>query len=310
MNCTVAIPCRTDEPALGRTLAQVWEGWRVGGGSDAGCLEVLVCLNGPDVPNSRAHDDLVGFATGHGCAVVRAEAEVGDAVGDAVVVRLVVLAEPGKARAWNALRRHVRTDVVLFADADVSIGDGTVGRLLSALAGAPDAILATPRTGCLARDTWFESVMAAPYGVAFPNLSGQLYAARTDALPPAMPETLIEPERWLELVVGPTHVLHVADAHVLVRLPGTFRDFVRQRVRIEMGKVQLRRDLPGLLERSAPQPGLRAALRGLGLGALVRLGIYLMLRAGCHAIAALTYRSRESPTRWPQAASTKRWEMP
>jgi hypothetical protein len=74
-----------------------------------------------------------------------------------------------------------------------------------------------------------------------------------------------------------------------------------------MGKVQLRRDFPGLLERSAPQPGARRAWRSLGLGALARLGVYLALREACHVVAACRHRSVEQPSAWPQATSTKEW---
>src|SRR5207249_1181835 len=80
----------------------------------------------------------------------------------------------------------------------------------------------------------------------------QLYAARLGALPAAMPEDLIEPERWLELMVGRDGLVRVPEARVAVRLPATLGDFCRQRVRIEMGKVQLAREYPDLAARSAP----------------------------------------------------------
>src|SRR6185436_17647003 len=109
----------------------------------------------------------------------------------------------------------------------------------------------------------FEGIMAAPYAVDFPNLSAQLYAARLAALPAAMPEDLIEPERWLELVLGRERVARVPAAQVTVRLPGTLADFFRQRIRIEMGKVQLAREYPGLTARGAAQPGISAVLASL-----------------------------------------------
>jgi Glycosyl transferase family 2 len=289
---SVAIPCRTDEPALAATLANVWREWEaLAAGRAAAPLDIVVCLNGPDGAAGRAAGDVERFVAGHPESAVH-------------VLRCF---SAGKARAWNALRQHATRPLTIFADADVEIAPGTILRLLEALAAAPDAVLATPRTRCAPRPGLFESVMAAPYAVPFPNLSGQLYAARTAALPPAMPECLLEPERWLELVVGPERVQHVAAASVIVRLPATVRDFVRQRVRIEMGKVQLRRDFPGLLERSAPQPGARRAWRSLGLGALARLGVYLALREACHVAAACRHRSVEQPSAWPQATSTKEW---
>src|SRR5439155_7185333 len=117
------------------------------------------------------------------------------------------------------------------------------------LAVHPAAVLASAKTTCVARPGLFERIMAAPYGVDFPNLSAQLYAARVEALPAAMPEDLIEPERWLELVLGRERLVRVPGVLVAVRLPGTLADFWKQRVRIEMGKVQLAHAYPGLAAR-------------------------------------------------------------
>jgi hypothetical protein len=149
--------------------------------------------------------------------------------------------------------------------------------------------------------------MAAPYGVAFPNLSPQLYAARVAALPGAMPEDLIEPERWLELVVGREQIVHAPAAEVAVRLPGTLPDFFRQRIRIEMGKVQLARQYPGLAARGAPQPRARAAVESLGPAGLARLVAYLGLRSAAHVVAWWRYRRGATAGIWRQAPTTKSW---
>jgi hypothetical protein len=123
-----------------------------------------------------------------------------------------------------------------------------------------------------------------------------------------MPEGLIEPERWLELVLGRERVVRVPAARVAVRLPGSLADFFRQRIRIEMGKVQIAREYPGLGARGAPQPRARAALASLGPAGLARLGAYLALRSVAHAIAWWRYRRGDTAAIWRQAASTKRWD--
>ena len=149
--------------------------------------------------------------------------------------------------------------------------------------------------------------MAAPYGVDFPNLSGQLYAARVAGLPPRMPDDLIEPERWLELAIGAARMVREPDALVVVRLPGSLRDFYRQRIRIEMGKVQLERDYPELARRGNAQPRLRTAVASLGIADLLRLGAYLALRESAHAIARRRYGRQTTADAWVQAGSTKEW---
>src|SRR5207249_3669781 len=102
----------------------------------------------------------------------------------AVVALLTTRA--GKPLAWNVLRCHARAPVAIFFDADVSFAPDAFRLLLAALAEAPGAALASGKTTCAPRPRAFERIMAAPYGVDFPNLSAQLYAARLDTLPAAI----------------------------------------------------------------------------------------------------------------------------
>jgi len=96
-------------------------------------------------------------------------------------------------------------------------------------------------------------------------------------------------------------------ATVTVRLPATLRDFYRQRVRIEMGKVQLEQAYPSLADAGNPQPRLGAALRSLQFREILQLGAYLALRESAHLVARRRYRRRATDGVWIQAASTKEW---
>jgi hypothetical protein len=144
--------------------------------------------------------------------------------------------------------------------------------------------------------------------VDFPNLSPQLYAARTEELPARMPDNLLDPEHWLELTVGAERIVRAPGARVVIRLPATLRDFFRQRVRIEMAKVQLAAEHPHLLGRGAVQPGPAAVLRALRPADLLRLGAYLALRRAAHVVARRRYGSGRTADPWPQAGSTKHWD--
>src|SRR5438046_3046320 len=66
---TLAVPCRSDEPALGRTLAAALASWRRAPASATHRLEVLVCLNGADGPCPRA--DLLAFARAAGAPLAQ-----------------------------------------------------------------------------------------------------------------------------------------------------------------------------------------------------------------------------------------------
>jgi len=303
----LAVPCRTDEPALGSTLSHAQASWECAYPGEP--LEVWVCLNGT-AEGAAAVGDLERFARDVGRPLVRVDCDTCEEVpppGDRPNVVALLTRRAGKAMAWNQLRARARAEVLLFVDADVAFAPETFGRLLSTLAAHPGAAIASPRTVCAPRPTAFERIMAAPYGVTFPNLSPQLYAARRLALPPAMPDDLIEPERWLELAVGAGRIVRAPGAEVAVRLPATLADFFRQRVRIEMGKVQIAHEYPGLAARGARQPGARAALGRLGAVDLGRLGAYLALRASARAVAEWRYRGGRLVGIWRQAASTKQW---
>jgi len=309
---TLAVPCRTDEPALGRTLGAAWTSWRAAPRERQGDIELLVCLNG-DTPGRAALEQLHTFAHSLGAVPQQVDLDAsadGRATPSGAAPHVVALRtrRQGKAPAWNALRQHARGAAMIFMDADVSFAPDAFGLLLTALDGHPDAVLASGKTVCDRRPTLFDGVMAAPYGVDFPNLSPQLYAARTELLPARMPDNLLDPEHWLELTVGAERIVRVPDARVVIRLPATLGDFFRQRVRIEMAKVQLAAEHPGLAGRGAVQPGLAHVLRALGPADLLRLAVYLGLRRAAHAVARRRYARGRTTDLWPQAGSTKRWD--
>jgi hypothetical protein len=309
---TLAVPCRTDEPALGRTLAAARDSWRATSRAPTSRLEALVCLNG-DAPAAPALEQLRAFAGALGVLPREVDLDAAPArsplpPGPAADVVALRTRRPGKAPAWNALRQHAHGATMLFMDADVRFATDAFELLLAALDADPAAVLASGKTVCDARPTLFEGVMAAPYGVDFPNLSPQLYAARIDGLPARMPDNLLDPEHWLELAIGATRIVREPRARVVVRLPATLRDFFRQRVRIEMAKVQLAAEHPHLLGRGTVQPGPAAVLRTLGPADLLRLGAYLALRRTAHIVARRRYWRGRMADPWPQAGSTKRWD--
>ena len=306
----LAVPCRTDEPSLGRTLETALASWRCAPQAARAGLEVVVCLNGTDAPGPRAA--LADFAR-RAQASLAAQAAGAERAAPAPApgtIAVMALHTPrvGKPNAWNVLRAAARAPLALFMDADVGFAPETFGLLLDTLEGHPDAAIATARTTCSPRPGLFESIMAAPYGVEFPNISPQLYAARLSALPATIPEDLLEPERWLELQLGRERVVRAPGAEVAVRLPGTLADFFRQRIRIEMGKVQFAYEYPGIETRGRPQPRLGAVLVSLGPAAGARLGAYVALRSVAHALAWWRYRRGRTAGIWRQAATTKRWD--
>lgn len=311
---TVAIPCRADEPSLGLVIDEVLSNCRRAGFLDGAALEVLVCINGADrqvecapVRALRERCRVHGIPLSEAWVAEEPPARVRGT--DRVVVRVFLTARDGKARAWNLLRTACHGDPVFVCDADVTFSPDAFARLHAGLSADSRLAVYSPKTDCRHDGTLLERIVAVPYRLDFPNLSGQLYAMRPGRVPWPMPEDLIEPERWLELEVGPERVGRDPEARVYVRLTATLADFFRQRVRIEMGKIQLERVYPHLLRRSRPQPGARAAW-ALARREQVALAAYVGLRSVAHAWAWWRYRRGELQGIWRQARTTKRWRRP
>jgi hypothetical protein len=311
---TVAIPCRADEPGLAAVVDAVLANCGAAGFLERSRVELLVCVNGAGAPSdSPPVLALRERCAAHGIPLEEIRLDGGGAPvpvpppARALGARLFLGSAEGKARAWNVLRAAAAGDPVFVCDADVVFSPGAFARLWTALSADPEAVVCSPKTDCRHDGSLLERIVAAPYRLDFPNLSGQLYAMRPRAAPRRMPEDLIEPERWLELAIGPERVRRDPGARVYVRLTTTLRDFFRQRVRIEMGKIQLRRMYPALLARSRPQPGVRAAAR-LPAGDRVRLLSYLSLRGAAHVWAWWRYRVGGIEGIWPQARTTKVWD--
>src|SRR5262245_61787458 len=75
---TLAVPCRTDEPVLGRTLDAAWASWQAAAQAETHILEVIVCLNGP-AADCEALRDLRAFAAAHGTPLAEVDADAAPA---------------------------------------------------------------------------------------------------------------------------------------------------------------------------------------------------------------------------------------
>jgi len=310
---TVAIPCRADEPSLGLVVDEVMANCRRAAFWGRTAIELLVCVNGAQRRrDARPIETFRERCRAHGMPLEEVwlcgEPTPAPATPDAALsARLFVTGIGGKARAWNLLRAAAAGDPMFVCDADVTFSPDAFSRLYDGLCADPDLVLYTPKTDCRHEGRVLERIVAAPYRLDFPNLSGQLYVMCSRRAPRRMPEDLIEPERWLELEAGPERVGRDPLARVYVRLTTTLPDFFRQRVRIEMGKIQLQREYAGLLARSRPQPRFRAVW-SRPPSERAALVAYLGLRTVAHGWAWWEYRRRGLEAVWRQARTTKRWD--
>jgi len=220
---TVAVPCRSDEPALGRTLAALVAS--VPSLEERGhevCF--AICVNGPTGP---AHGAAGEFAAGPGAGRTQ----------------IFTLEPADKAAACNRLRGSCETEWIVFCDADVEPDREALVCLAESLESRPDASVATAR---LEPDLVGASVVARaaalPHRFDFGVVRGPLYLLRTAALR-RMPDGLLLEDAWLSAELGARgagSVLSVWSAVVRYRPPCTLRDYFRERLRTEAGKIQIR----------------------------------------------------------------------
>jgi hypothetical protein len=305
---TIGVPTSTDEVDLAGTLASLQAS-----AARAGLpYEIVVAVNGPGEPAPAARDAR-GFAIAAGLTLEEdaATGSSAPAAADATSpqrLRLLRLAPRSKVAAWNAIRAEARGAIIVFADADVRVAPDAVGRLVHRLADAPElaavagreAAILTPDDGLVAR------LAALPYRFDFANVSGRLYAIRTGALE-ALPAHVLHEDAYLTVRLGRHRFVKQSDAIVYLRPPTTWHDYLRQRVRNEVGKLQLTREFADLhAQHGFGRYPWGAFLRGIRARELPLVALSLATRVYARARARREVRAG-FPTGWSVLPSTKRW---
>lgn len=245
---TLGVPASAVEPDLAGALVSFRES-----AAQAGVpYEIIVAVNGA---GEAAVAGVEAFAAATGLPLVREDVPgVPRGGGDTAtgpVVRLLRLAVLSKVGAWNAIRAAARAPTVVFADADVRLAPGAIGLLLTRLGAEPalalvagrEAVRLEPSDGLAAR------VAALAYRFDFGNVPGRFYALRSADLPEPMPAHVLHEDAYLTVRLGRARFAKEPDAVVYLRPPLTWCDYLRQRVRNEVGTLQLAREFPELLAR-------------------------------------------------------------
>ncbi len=238
---TIGVPASSGEDDLPATLASL----AASAAGGTGPVEILVAVNGPDDEPSPAVAGVEEFARSARLPIVRPGATPPPT---GACVRLLRLAPRSKTAAWNAIRAAARAPIIVFADADVRVAPVAIPLLVARLAAAPDlAIVAgreepvvTPADGLVAK------VAALPHRFDFGNVPGRLYALRTAALPEPMPASVLHEDAYLSVRLGRARFAKEPDAVVRLRPPTTWSEYLRQRIRNEVGKLQLVHEFPEL----------------------------------------------------------------
>jgi hypothetical protein len=110
---------------------------------------------------------------------------------------------------------------------------------LAVVAGREEPVV-TPADGLVAR------VAALPHRFDYGNVPGRLYALRSAALPEPMPPSVLHEDAYLSVRLGRERFAKEPDAVVRLRPPTTWAEYLRQRTRNEVGKLQMTREFPEL----------------------------------------------------------------
>jgi cellulose synthase/poly-beta-1,6-N-acetylglucosamine synthase-like glycosyltransferase len=236
---TVGVPASTSENDLPATLASLQTSAARFGPS----FEIVVAVNGPDEP-AAAVGGVETFARQHGLPLIGPD----DAAETLPVVRLLRLAPRSKVAAWNSIRAIARAPVIVFADADVRVAVDAIPLLLARLVTSPELAIVAGREAAmvLPQDGLAARVAALPHRFDFGNVPGRLYALRAAALPDPLPATVLHEDAYLSVLLGRKRFAKEQAAIVYLRPPTTWSDYLRQRVRNEVGKLQLTREFPEL----------------------------------------------------------------
>ncbi len=237
---TIGVPASTGEDDLPATLASLWASASALGGA----VEILVAVNGPDEP-APAVGGAERFARDAGLPLV---APGDDAPATGSCVRLLRLAARSKTAAWNAIRAATRAPIIVFADADVRVAPAAIPLLVGRLRAEPGLAIVAGREEPLvtADDGLVARIAALPHRFDFGNVPGRLYALRVAALPEPLPPTVLHEDAYLTVRLGRARFAKEHDAIVYLRPPTTWDEYLRQRIRNEVGKLQLTREFPDL----------------------------------------------------------------
>lgn len=339
---SVAIPCRADEPDLGKTLESLAVACRSALFPVEVGMELVICING--MKKDTLCDPLQAvrdFCCGQGVPLEERWIEPFGSPHPAPLSPIprfadspfhffqvphsfhlavpfprctVLLTERrGKPPAWNMLWQWVRSELVLFSDADVQVDAEAVYHLWARFQQEPSLQLVAAREVPVLKDggTLWSRMGAIPYRFNFGNAGGRLLLLRKEALPNGMPEDLLLEDAWLTVAVGRHRVAKELQARVFFLPPATGRDYFAERVRTEGGKLQIRRLHKELLTAGPiAQYPWSQFWREIQLAEYPLVLFALLLRGFAHLWARVALTRKDFYALYRPFTSTKGWESP
>ena len=134
------------------------------------------------------------------------------------------------------------------------------------------------------------------------KLGGEINAFRT-GLVKYIPADIINDDLYLQLAIEKQgyKAVYVPDAVIFSRTPRSIKDYIRQRRRVRVGHMQIKKKIGVSAATADPIAGLRVVLRQI-----VWLLMILAIEGSAYVLAFIDYYRNKLPTKgWPVARTTK-----
>ena len=215
----------------------------------------------------------------------------------------------GKSAAINTMLSVAKGDIVLISSGDVIPEKGSIYKLLGPFKDPSVGYTGGRPVPLDGRDTFWgyaghviwdlQSYFASQEGG---KLGGEMNAFRT-GLVKYIPADIINDDLYLQLSIEKQgyRAVYVPDAVIFSRTPRSIKDYIRQRRRVRVGHMQIKKKIGVSATTADPIAAMRVVLRQI-----VWLFMILAIEGSSYLLALIDYYRNKLPTKgWPVARTTK-----
>lgn len=227
-------------------------------------------------------------------------------------IRLISTPIRSKADAWNTIRKNARSDIIVYSDADIVAERDAIRLLYEDLAINSElqlvgANLVMRIEGSKGLMKLINPVLAKSPPKAI--LNGRLYAIRRSVVE-EIPLNVINEDEWLSLKVltsGDQRFKTNADAKAHYTPPLTLTDYIKYRLRCDVGDYQIKMEYPELdRSHSSTFKGRGRFLIDLPLNEKMVLPLLACIYFYCKFASGIAYKRESITHEYEVIKSTKR----
>lgn len=246
MFVTICIPAHNEEQHIAFTLNSVWDAIKQVPNHQ---IDILVCANACTDTTvdkvkewARLNDFVLKIHNLDNSLIIEEQSDK-----DRGKLHITVLSTkvPGKPNAWNNLHRYVKSNILIFIDADVVIHPMAFVFLIQTLINhseikAAGGIVLAPQVKGLRPLYRKMAIKMKEFATKdTPYINGPLYAIRKGAIK-NIPEEIIHEDAYIGMRLGVNQIVKVVDAIAFQVPPNTYRDYYKRQMRNKIADFQLK----------------------------------------------------------------------